>query len=163
MRLVLFQPDIPQNAGTLLRLAACLGVPLDVIEPCGFLWDDRRLRRAGMDYLEGVDLTRHVSWDAFRAAHASRGERLVLLTARAPTAYADFAFAAGDALLLGRESAGAPLEVHDAADARLRIPLRPGRRSLNVAVAGAMALGEALRQTGGFPVDGCPPAETIDE
>ncbi len=151
MRLVLFQPDIPQNAGTLLRLCACLGVPVEVVEPCGFLWDDRRLRRAGMDYLEGVELTRHVSWQAFRQMQAGRAGRLVLLTAHGDTPYADFAFAADDALLLGRESAGAPPEVHAAADARLRIPLRPGRRSLNVAVAGAMALGEALRQTDGFP------------
>jgi tRNA (cytidine/uridine-2'-O-)-methyltransferase len=156
MRLVLYQPDIPQNAGTLLRLGACLGVPVDVIEPCGFLWDDRRLRRAGMDYLAGVELTRHASWAAFRRAHAARGERLLLLTAHGDTAYADFAFAPGDALLLGRESVGAPPEVHAAADARLRIPLRAGQRSLNVAVAGAMVLGEALRQTGMFPAGTVP-------
>jgi tRNA (cytidine/uridine-2'-O-)-methyltransferase len=148
-RVCLFQPDIPQNAGTLLRLGACLGVPVDVVEPCGFVWDDKRLRRSGMDYLAGVDLARHPSWEAFLATRAPG--RLVLLTAHGSTDYADFAFAPDDVLILGRESAGAPPAVHAAADARLRIPLRAGQRSLNVAVAGAMVLGEALRQTGGFP------------
>ncbi len=159
MRLVLFQPDIPQNAGTLLRLGACLGVAIDVIEPCGFVWDDRRLRRAGMDYLAGVTLTRHSSWAAFRQAQHARGERLVLLTTAGRQRYTDFAFAAGDALLLGRESAGVPPEVAQAADAALRIPLRLGQRSLNVAVAGAMVLGEALRQRDGFPTDPGPGEE----
>jgi tRNA (cytidine/uridine-2'-O-)-methyltransferase len=149
MRLVLFQPDIPQNAGTLLRLAACLGVAVDIIEPCGFVLNDRRLRRSGMDYLEGVEMQRHVSWAAYDAE--SRPGRLVLLSTRAETGYCDFAFAAGDRLLLGRESGGVPEAVHERADARLRIPMRPGLRSINVAVAAAMVLGEALRQTRGFP------------
>ncbi|MBV8170025.1 MAG: tRNA (cytidine(34)-2'-O)-methyltransferase [Alphaproteobacteria bacterium] len=143
MRLVLYEPDIPQNTGTLLRLAACLGVAVDLIEPCGFVLDDRRLRRAGMDYLDGVALTRHASWDAYRAAAAGR---LVLLTTRAETPYADFAFAATDRLMVGRETGGVPEPVHAAADARLRIPMAPGLRSINVACAAAMVLGEALRQ-----------------
>jgi tRNA (cytidine/uridine-2'-O-)-methyltransferase len=148
MRLALFEPDIPQNCGTLLRLAACLGLGVDIIEPCGFLWDDRRLRRAGMDYLADVAVTRHASWDAFRAGFAGR---LVLLTTRAERPYADFAFAPDDTLLVGRESAGVPAAVHEAAGARLRIPMRANARSLNVALAAAMVLGEALRQTKGFP------------
>lgn len=147
MRLVLYQPDIPQNCGTLLRTAACLGVGVDLIEPFGFLWDDRRLRRAGLDYAALAAVERHASWEAFRAA---RPGRLLLLTTRGERAYTDFAYAEGDSLLLGRESAGVPPELHAAADARLAIPLRPGFRSLNVAVAGAMVLGEALRQTRGF-------------
>jgi tRNA (cytidine/uridine-2'-O-)-methyltransferase len=148
MRLALYQPDIPQNTGTLLRLAACLALPVDIVEPCGFLFDDKRLRRAGMDYLAAVDLRRHRNWAAFEAA---RGGRLVLLTTQASQAYTDFAFAADDVLLLGRESAGVPGEVHAAADARLKIPQRPDLRSINVALAGAMVLGEALRQTALFP------------
>ena len=151
VRLALYQPDIPQNAGTILRLAACMGVGVDVIEPCGFVWADRHLRRAGMDYLDRVDLRRHISWDAFRAAPSSR---LVLLTARAGTRYTDFAFAAGDTLLLGRESAGVPDAVHAAAEVRLCVPMRSGLRSINVALAAAMVLGEALRQLGGFPAQG---------
>lgn len=149
--LALYQPDIPQNAGTILRLAACLGVGVDVIEPCGFVWSDRHLRRAGMDYLDRVELRRHVSWTAFQAV--PRG-RLVLLTAHADMPYTAFAFAAGDTLLLGRESAGVPEAVHAAAAARLAVPMRPGLRSVNVALAAAMVLGEALRQTDGFPGQG---------
>jgi tRNA (cytidine/uridine-2'-O-)-methyltransferase len=148
MRLALFEPDIPQNAGSLIRLGACLGVPVDIIEPCGFLFSAAALRRSGMDYLELADVTRHASWAAFRQTPHGR---LVLLTARAAASYTDFAFAPCDTILLGRESAGAPAYVHEAADARLRIALRPGLRSINVAQAGAMALGEALRQTKGFP------------
>jgi tRNA (cytidine/uridine-2'-O-)-methyltransferase len=144
MRLALYQPDIPQNTGTLLRLAACLGVAVDLIEPCGFVWDDRRLRRAGMDYLEGVNLTRHESWAAFTVR--PRG-RLLLLTTAGDVPYTDFAFRSADTLMVGRESAGVPPEVHDTADARLVIPMARGARSLNVAVAAAMALGEARRQT----------------
>ena len=157
MRLALFQPDIPQNCGTLIRLTAALGVGLDIIEPCGFLLDDRRLKRAGLDYHALAAVRRHPSWSAFRTAfQASPGSpenrgRLLLLTTGGDCPYTDFAFRAGDTLLLGRESAGVPAEVHAAADARLVIPLMPGCRSLNVAQAGAMALGEALRQTGGFP------------
>lgn len=149
MRIALYQPDIPQNAGTLLRTAACLGLAVDVIEPCGFLWDDRKLRRSGMDYLDQVEVMRHRTWAAFRSAHDS-GRRVVLLTTRAAVPYTAFAFRPDDTLLLGRESAGVPDEVHDAVDARVTIPLRPGLRSLNVAVAAAMVVGEALRQTGGF-------------
>jgi tRNA (cytidine/uridine-2'-O-)-methyltransferase len=154
MRLALFEPDIPQNAGALLRLGACLDIPVDLIEPCGFLLDDRHLRRAGLDYVARATLTRHASWAAFLAARPEG--RLVLLTTRGSLAYHRFAFRPDDTLLLGRESAGAPEAVHRAADARLRIPLRPGLRSLNVALAGAMALGEALRQTDGFPTETSP-------
>jgi tRNA (cytidine/uridine-2'-O-)-methyltransferase len=149
MRLALYQPDIPQNAGSLMRLCACLGVGLDIIEPCGFLLSDRNLRRAGMDYLEGLALTRHVSWDQWQAGRGPG--RMVLLTTKAAQPYADFAFRPGDTLLVGRESAGVPDEVHDAADARLLIPMVAGMRSINVAQAAAMVLGEALRQTGLFP------------
>ncbi len=148
MRLALFEPDISQNAGSLIRLCACLGVPLDIIEPCGFLFGGRHMKRAGMDYLAHADITRHASWDAFNAQKAGR---LVLLTAKAAVPYTAFAFASGDILLLGRESAGVPQFVHGAAEARLRVPLVGGLRSINVAQAGAMALGEALRQTKGFP------------
>jgi tRNA (cytidine/uridine-2'-O-)-methyltransferase len=148
MRLALFEPDIPQNAGTLLRLGACLGVAVDVIEPCGFLLDDARLRRAGMDYLDRVEWRRHRSWSAFRAE--KRG-RLVLLTTAGETKLHRFAFRATDTLMVGRESGGVPDEVAAACDARLRIPIREGLRSLNVALAAAIALGEALRQTEGFP------------
>jgi tRNA (cytidine/uridine-2'-O-)-methyltransferase len=156
VRLALYQPDIPQNAGSLMRLGACLGVGIDVIEPCGFLLTDRNFRRAGMDYLKSADIQRHASWNRFRDGFSAdggpkSGKRLVLLTTRGAMAYADFAFQASDTLLVGRESAGVPQEVHDAADARLVIPLLPGLRSLNVAQAAAMVLGEALRQTGLFP------------
>jgi tRNA (cytidine/uridine-2'-O-)-methyltransferase len=148
VRLALYEPDIPQNAGSLMRLGACLGVGIDVIEPCGFLLLDRNFRRAGMDYLKSADIRRHESWARF---HAGLGSRLVLLTTQGAMAYTDFAFAPDDTLLVGRESAGVPQSVHDAADARLVIPLRPGLRSLNVAQSAAMVLGEALRQTRLFP------------
>jgi tRNA (cytidine/uridine-2'-O-)-methyltransferase len=150
MRLALYQPDIPQNAGTILRLAACLGVAVDIIEPAGFPVTDRAFRRAGMDYLDQVDIARHASWAAFEAERRRRG-RLLLATTNARMSYAAFAFAPDDVLLFGRESAGVPDEVHAAADARLIVPMRPGLRSLNVAMAAAMMLGEALRQTGGLP------------
>jgi tRNA (cytidine/uridine-2'-O-)-methyltransferase len=148
MRLALYEPDIPQNAGALIRLGACLGVAVDIIEPCGFLFTDRGFKRAGMDYLEMAEIARHASWEKFR--EAAKG-RIVLLTSKAADPYTGFAFAPDDIILLGRESAGVPDAVHDAADARLRIPLKPGLRSLNVAQAGAMVLGEALRQTKAFP------------
>lgn len=148
MRLALFEPDIPQNTGTILRLAACLDVGVDIIEPCGFLLDDRRMRRAGMDYLELAALTRYASWNAFRPTVAGR---LVLLTTRADRSYADFAFNPDDVLLLGRESDGVPEAIHAAADARIRVPMRPNARSLNVALAAAIVLAEALRQTGNLP------------
>ncbi|MFQ5985650.1 MAG: tRNA (cytidine(34)-2'-O)-methyltransferase [Alphaproteobacteria bacterium] len=152
MRLALFEPDIPQNTGTLLRLAACLDVDVDIIEPCGFVMSDRRLKRAGLDYLDRVRLTRHRSWAAYLMARAqgSRSGRLVVLTTRASEPYTAFAFRRDDTLLVGRESGGVPEHVHAAADARVVIPMVKGLRSLNVAVAGAMVLGEALRQTGQF-------------
>lgn len=150
MRIALYQPDIPQNAGTLIRLGAGLGVAVDIIEPCGFVMTDRRLHRAGLDYLAAATLMRHASWSAFRAALAPVA-RLVLLTTQAELPYFRFGFAASDVLLLGRETAAVPPDVHAACAVRLKIPMRPGMRSLNVAVAGAMVLGEALRQTALFP------------
>jgi tRNA (cytidine/uridine-2'-O-)-methyltransferase len=148
LRLALYQPDIPQNAGAMMRLCACLGVAMDVIEPCGFLLSDRNFRRAGMDYLMRLDLMRHASWEEFQAR---RQGRLLLLTTKASTAYFGFSFAPNDTLLVGRESAGVPDAVHRGADGRLTIPMRPGMRSFNVAQAAAMVLGEALRQTALFP------------
>jgi tRNA (cytidine/uridine-2'-O-)-methyltransferase len=148
MRIALFEPDIPQNAAALIRLGACLGVPIDVIEPCGFLFSDSGFRRAGLDYAERAEIVRHATWDLFRSVVPGR---IVLLTTRGSVAHTAFAFAASDTLLVGRESAGVPDFVHAAADARVRIPLKPGLRSLNVAQAGAMVLGEALRQIKGFP------------
>ncbi len=153
MRLALYQPDIPQNTGAILRLAACMGVAADIIEPCGFIWSDRHLRRAGMDYLAHVRLTRHASWEAFVTARSGAG-RLVLLTTRAPITHTEFSFRPDDTLLLGRESAGVPDGVHEAVDARIRVPLAAPARSLNVALAAAMVLGEALRQCGGYPGNG---------
>ncbi len=147
MRLALFQPDIAGNVGTLIRLGACLGIPIDVIEPCGFAFSLRALRRSGMDYLATADVTVHADWDAFRAARAGR---LVILTTRAPLAYTDAAYLPHDILLVGQESAGVPARVHAAAGLTVRIPLQAAMRSLNVAVAAAMVSGEALRQIGGF-------------
>ncbi len=146
LRLALFQPDIPQNAGTLLRTCACLGIGADLVEPAGFPTSDRHFRRAGMDYLDAVDLTRHASFASFDEARRAAGRRLVLLTTRATTDYRDVPFLSDDMLMVGRESAGVPEEVHAAADLAVGIALRPGFRSLNVAVAAAMVLGEALRQ-----------------
>jgi tRNA (cytidine/uridine-2'-O-)-methyltransferase len=149
MHIALYQPDIPQNTGTILRLCACLGIEAHIIAPAGFPTSDRAFRRAGMDYLDAVTLTRHSSWQAFEAWRRGQGYRLVLFTTTGPLSYLDFRYRPDDVLLFGRESAGVPPEVHDAADARLVIPMRPGLRSLNVAVAAAMAAGEALRQTAG--------------
>lgn len=146
MRLALYQPDIAQNAGTILRTCACLGVAVDVIGPTGFDMSDRALKRAGLDYLHHVAVQRHVSWETFRVANVPR--RLILLSSHATVSLYDFAFRPDDTLLLGRESAGVPESVRAASDATLRIPIRPDLRSLNVAVAGGMALAEALRQTG---------------
>ncbi|MDX2203100.1 MAG: tRNA (cytidine(34)-2'-O)-methyltransferase [Hyphomicrobiaceae bacterium] len=151
MRIGLYQPDIPQNTGTILRMAACLRVPVDVIMPTGFDLSDRALRRAALDYLAHAQIRRHADFAAFDAWRRGDGHRLVALSARAETRHVDFAFAPGDILLLGRESAGLPEAVHAAADARVRIPIAPPLRSLNIAVAAAIALGEALRQTGRFP------------
>ncbi len=145
----LFQPDIAANAATIMRLAACLGLKVRIIEPAGFTWSDSSLKRAGMDYLAKTELIRHRSWQDFRAA--TSGRRLVLLTTRATLPYTAVTFMAGDMLLLGRESAGVPQEVHATADIRVTIPMLPGLRSLNVAMACAMVTGEALRQLGAFP------------
>ncbi|MGN0904319.1 MAG: tRNA (cytidine(34)-2'-O)-methyltransferase [Alphaproteobacteria bacterium] len=147
MRLALYEPDIPQNTGTLLRLAACFDLPVDIIEPCGFILDDKRMRRAGMDYLDMVRVSRHDSWEDFFRQHMGR---IVLLTTGGHLSHVHFKFRKDDILLLGRESAGVPENVHQIADAEVRIPMRPEARSINVAVAGAIVLGEALRQTGGF-------------
>lgn len=156
MRIALYQPDMPPNTGTILRLGACLGVPVDVIEPCGFPFSPQALRRYSMDYLDNADIHRHVSWDAFLAYLASNhpGARIILLTTKASTAYTDLTYEPGDVLLLGQESAGVPPEVHNRADRRVHIPMAAGMRSLNVAVAAAMVAGEALRQTNQFPVRG---------
>src|SRR4051812_15398926 len=148
MRIALFQPDIPQNTGTILRLCACLNVEAHIIEPAGFPASDRHFRRAGMDYLDQVSIMRHDSWLAFEQWRHDSGLRLVLFSTKGALPYLDFQYAATDILLFGRESAGVPDEVVAAADARLVIPIAPGLRSLNVAMAAAMALGEALRQTG---------------
>ncbi len=150
-RLAFYQPDIPQNTGTMLRLAACLGVAVDIIDPAGFDVSDRNFRRAGLDYLDQIEIVRHVSWRTFEDWRRDRGLRLVLATTKATLPYTGFAFAPEDVILLGRESAGVPEEVHRAADARVVIPMREGLRSINVAVAAAMVLGEALRQTCSFP------------
>jgi len=146
MRIALFEPDIPQNTGTILRLAACLGVEAHIIEPAGFPTTDRAFRRAGMDYLDQVEIVRHASWDAFEAWRGDAGARLILFTTRARVSYLDHTFRHDDVLLFGRESSGVPEMVRQAADARLIIPMREGLRSLNVAMAAAMAVGEAMRQ-----------------
>ncbi len=148
MRIALYQPEIPQNTGAVLRLAACLGLGVDIVEPCGFVWTDARMRRAGMDYLDRVAIRRHSSWTDFASALDGR---LVLLTTKSPTAYTSAAFCPTDTIVLGNESAGAPEEVHAAADLRLSVPMTKGMRSLNLAMTAALVVGEALRQTEGFP------------
>jgi len=148
MRIALYQPDIPQNAGATFRLAACLGLPVDLIEPAGFVMSDSHLRRAGMDYLSEVEIVRHMSWDRYLSE--APPARLVLLTTRGEQRHIDFTFKADDTLLVGQESRGAPDAVHNRADARLRVPMRPETRSLNVVTALTLVLGEALRQTDGF-------------
>jgi tRNA (cytidine/uridine-2'-O-)-methyltransferase len=150
MPIALYQPDIAQNTGTILRLCACLGMEAHIIEPAGFPVSDRAFRRAGMDYLNHVNIVRHVSWPAFEQWRRRRTLTLVLLTTQAPTSYLDHRFAKSEILLLGRESCGVPAPVHQAADVRLAIPMQPQVRSLNVAVAAALVTGEALRQTHGF-------------
>lgn len=149
MRLALYEPDIPQNAGTLMRLCACMGIPLDIIEPCGFVLSDKNLKRSGMDYVEHLDLTRHDSWGKFQTAHTSK--RIVLLTTKTDQSFLDFRFEKNDILLAGRESAGVPDDVHNACTSRVTVPMAAGLRSLNVAIACAMVLTEALRQTNQFP------------
>jgi tRNA (cytidine/uridine-2'-O-)-methyltransferase len=152
MRIALYQPDIPQNTGTILRMAACMGLSVDVIGPAGFDLSERTLRRAALDYLAFVDVTRHASWDTFLSCHQvasaapSQPKRLILLTSKGDVVYTRFQFHPGDTLLVGRESAGVPAHVHTAADARIVIPMRTGLRSLNIAVATAMVVGEAIRQ-----------------
>ena len=150
IRCALYQPDIPQNAGTVIRTAVCLGVGVDIIEPMGFLWNEKKLRRAGMDYLEHADVVRHPSWQSYQAGQEQPG-RLVLMTTRGATRLDAFRFEIGDRLIFGRESAGVPEEVHAAADARIVIPIVDGMRSLNVAAAAAISIAEALRQLGRLP------------
>ncbi|HLX15330.1 MAG TPA: tRNA (cytidine(34)-2'-O)-methyltransferase [Bradyrhizobium sp.] len=149
MQIALFQPDIPQNTGTILRLCACMDAEAHIIEPAGFAVSDRSFRRAGMDYLDQVNWTRHDSWAKFEQWRKRAGHRLILFTTKGATPYLEFRYHAPDILLFGRETAGVPQAVADAADARLVIPIKPGLRSLNVATAAAMALGEAVRQTSG--------------
>lgn len=157
MRLVLFEPDIPQNAATLLRLAACMAIEVDVVEPCGFLFSDRHFRRAGLDYLDHARWTRHANWAAYSAQNPPG--RLIALCPKGEASHVEFAFEGADRLMVGRESQGLPPEIAEEARARVRIPMRAGLRSLNVAVAAAMVLGEALRQTGLYP-DGDFPSQT---
>jgi tRNA (cytidine/uridine-2'-O-)-methyltransferase len=151
MRLALFQPDIPQNLGGAMRLCACMGSALEIIEPCGFPLSDRSLKRAALDYGSHAQVVRHASWTDFLSRRELEAGRLVLFTTRGARPFTDFAFEADDTLLFGRESAGVPDEVHAAADTRLLIPMAAGMRSLNVVAAAAMALSEGLRQTNGFP------------
>lgn len=150
LRLALYQPDIPQNAGTMIRMAACLSLAVDIVEPAAFDVSDRHFRRAGMDYLERAAIARHDGFATFESWRRSAGRRLILAETDGATAHVDFAFRAGDIVMVGRESAGVPREVHAAADAVVHVPMRAGLRSLNVAVAAAIVLGEALRQVGGF-------------
>ncbi|HVZ29518.1 MAG TPA: tRNA (cytidine(34)-2'-O)-methyltransferase [Asticcacaulis sp.] len=154
MRLALYQPDIPQNLGAAIRLAAALEVGLDIIEPCGFPLNDKAIRRAAMDYSGCAKVSHHAGWNDFLAAVRTAGSRLVLFTTQSAEPYQSFVFQSGDILLMGRESAGVPPDVHASADHRLFIPISAGARSLNVITAAAMAMGEALRQTAGFPVRG---------
>ena len=149
VEIALYEPDIPQNTGAVMRTAVCLGVAVHIIEPCGFVLSDAKLKRAGMDYLDRLILRRHASWARFRADTA--GRRVVLLTTAADERLTDFRFQAGDMLLFGRESAGVPADVHGAADRRVRIPLAPGTRSLNLAASAAMVLATALDQLGAYP------------
>lgn len=148
MRIALYQPEIAGNVGAILRLSACLGVPVDIIDPCGFAFSDKKLRRSGMDYAEQVEIARHSDWEAFRAAAPGR---LVLMSSKASDLIGQFAFQPGDTLLMGQESAGVPDDVRSACDAAIRIPMMPGLRSFNIAVATGIALFDALRQTGSLP------------
>lgn len=161
LRLALYQPDIPQNTGTMIRMAACLGIAVDIVEPAAFDVSDRHFRRAGMDYLDRAAVTRHDSFAAFESWREKAGHRLILAETDGPARHLDFAFQPGDIVMVGRESAGVAPEVHQAADAVVHIPMQNGLRSLNVAIAAALVLGEALRQLGGFatPCDGSPPVD----
>ncbi|GAA4008764.1 tRNA (cytidine(34)-2'-O)-methyltransferase [Sphingomonas humi] len=149
MRIALYQPEIAGNVGAVLRLGACMGVPVDLIEPMGFAWDDRRVRRTAMDYIDHVEVARHADWAAFQAVRA--GARLVLFSSKAVASPYDIVFAPTDILLFGKESAGVPAEIADECAVQLRIPMRPQVRSLNLATSAALAVGEALRQTGKLP------------
>ncbi len=149
MRIALFEPEIAGNVGNVMRLGACMGAGVDLIEPLGFPWDDRRVRRAAMDYIDHVEVVRHASFDVFREARA--GQRLVLFTTRAAQSSYDFAYRPDDILLFGKESAGVTDEVRASVDASVRLPMRPEVRSLNLATSAGLALGEALRQTGALP------------
>jgi tRNA (cytidine/uridine-2'-O-)-methyltransferase len=150
MRIALFQPDIAGNVGAILRLAACMAVPVEIIEPCGFIFDDKRLKRAAMDYGPLADMRRHTDWEAFQAFRHDLGARLVLMSAHAPASIYRTQFQADDILLMGSESSGVPAHVRDACDLATTIPMAPGLRSLNISVATGIALGEALRQTRGL-------------
>ncbi len=145
----MYQPDIPQNCGAMMRLCACLGVSLDIIEPCGFLWNERKIRTSAMDYYDKANITRHSSWESFQDCYRGKA-RIILMSTKASQSYCNFSFEAGDILLAGRESAGVPMSVHESADARVFIPMEKGLRSLNIVNATSMILGEALRQTGIF-------------
>lgn len=151
MRLALYQPEIPQNTGTLIRLSACLNVHLDVIEPCGFVWNDQKLRRAGMDYIELANMTRHLSWEKFLSQQQSNAHRIILLDAHAKQSFLDFKFRETDVLLLGKESSGVPDSVLKEVTETVIIPMVPGTRSLNMAISASIVLSEALRQTNQFP------------
>ena len=145
MRIALYQPDIAQNTGTIVRMAVCFGLPVDIIEPCGFVWDSKELKRAGMDYLQKADITRHMSWETF--LQQNQDKRIVLLTTKSSQPHTQFSFKQDDILLFGRESAGVPDEVHNYVQGRIRIPMKKEERSLNLAVSCAIATAEALRQT----------------
>ncbi len=151
MDIALYQPDIPQNTGAILRLAACVNIDVHIVAPSGFDLSERALRRAGLDYIEHARIRRHDSFETFNSWRIDEKCRLILLTTRAETPYSALSYLPGDILLLGRESAGVPEDVHEAADASVRIPMARGRRSLNIVTAAAMVLGEGLRQTDGFP------------
>ncbi len=154
MRIALYQPDIAGNVGTILRMAACFGVPCDIIEPCGFAFSDRALKRAGMDYAAQAIIARHADWLAFEAEASANNRRIVLLSSKASVRLTDAVFQPDDIILMGSEGAGAPVFVHERADMRVHIPMQPGFRSLNISVATGIALAEALRQTGQFPAQG---------
>ncbi len=149
MKIAMYQPDIPQNCGAMMRLCACMGVGLDIIEPCGFLWDERKIRTSAMDYYDKANITRHSSWEDFQKRH-HKSSRIILMSTKASTPYCDFSFKENDILLAGRESAGVPDYIHESVDARVFIPMKQGLRSLNIVNATSMILGEALRQTNLF-------------
>ncbi len=156
MKIALYQPDIAGNVGTILRLSACLGVPCAIIEPCGFPFSDKALKRAGMDYAEAVEVQRLADWQAFNQNAKDEGRRIALMSSKGSNSLYQTDFMAGDILLFGSESAGVPDHVHAACDRRIRIPMQPGFRSLNVAVSAGIALSEALRQTGQLPLETMP-------